>query len=446
MQNWIQRFIGGFFGLIAAYHIVITVVWYGIMWWESQILISIWRDALWLLFVLIIFLSHIWKIWEYLKKWKNVWLWFIGLIWFSVWISLIMGQSVENMMIWIKYGFFYLFIFLTASFVGFVWLKKLKIEQIHWFQYFLMGIVIFGFLWQIMKVIRPEIFMNIGYGKFDDFYFGANPPLYYLTWFEWTTRWQWLFSGPNNYGYFLVAFLPLILLWWNIWLKKIKNIIKNPLWNVNIGFTLLWILAIAMTLSRAAIVWVILIFVLLAKDWIKKYKKISLWILLIAILWIVWLSILKSESTLWHINAKLSYIWEVVDNPLWHGLWTSWPAVHHEWTMLPENYFMQIMLDIGTVWFIIWALTIFQILLIFKNIKIFFSKKKVSADKQLAFFHWERLYIWRTILLVIWVFLHVFEDSMVNYLFFVSFGLLSWYLSTLYKPNTLKLKDLFVKK
>ncbi len=243
------------------------------------------------------------------------------------------------------------------------------------------------------------------------------------------------------------------MLWWNTWRKKLKNWIKNPINelinNLNFWLIILWILAIAMTLSRAAIIWVVLIFILLAKDWIRKNKtnkKLFVWILWIIILWIAWLSILKSESTLWHIQAKISYIWEIIDNPIWHGLWTSGPAVHHEWTMLPENYFIQIMLDIGTVWFIIWAILIFNILIIFKNIKTYFQKTKTSINKQIAFLHWESLYIGRSALLVIWIFLHVFEDSMVNYLFFISFWLLSWYLSTLYKKNTVTIKDLFVKK
>ncbi len=419
------------------------------MWGESQMIISIWRDAIWLLFFVAMFFTHTKQIKSYLEKRKNIWIWFVVLILFSVWISFLMWQTVSNMMIWIKYGFFYLFIFLTASFVWFVWLKKLSKKQIHWFQYFLIWLVVFGFLWQIMKMIRPEIFMNIWYGRFDNFYFGANPPLYYLTWFEWTTRWQWLFSGPNNYGYFLVAFLPLILLWWNVWLKKLKNIFKFPDQNINFLFVILRIVAIAMTLSRSAIIWVILIFVLLAKDWIRKNKKnkrIFAWIFWIVLLWILWLSILKYESTLWHMQAKFSYIGEIIDNPLWHGLWTSGPAVHHEWTMLPENYFMQVMLDIGTMWFIIWAIVIFQILVIFKNIKKHFQTDKISTDKQIAFLHWERLYLGRSVLLIIGLFLHVFEDSMVNYLFFICFGLLSWYLSKLYKYNTVTIKDLFVKK
>ena len=453
MQNLVQKFIAWFFVLIAVYHIIVTVLWYWIMWWESQILISIWRDLIWLLFIVAMFLGNISHIKDYLKKWKNVWIWFIGLLLFSIWVSALNWQSIANMMIGIKYWFFYLFIFLSASFVWYIWLKKIKTQHINWFQYFLMWIVVFGFLWQIMKVIRPEIFMNIGYGKFDDFYFGSNPPIYYLTGFEWTTRWQWLFSWPNNYGYFLVAFLPLILLWRSKWVKsigwlfeKIKNIFLMPTQSSSILFVVLRILAIAMTLSRAAVIGAILVFVLLAKDWIKKNKKTSIALFWIMILWVVWLSVIKSESTIWHIQAKLWYIWEIIDNPLWHGLGSSGPAVHHEWTMLPENYFMQIMLDIGTVGFIIWTIVLFQMLLIFKNISLNINNNKLDTSDQIAFLQWKRLYLWRTILLVIGLFLHVFEDSMVNYLFFVSFGLLSGYMSSLYKNNKLEFKDLFIKK
>lgn len=356
-------------------------------------------------------------------------------------------------MIWIKYGFFYLFIFLSASFVWYVGIKKIKTQDISWLQYFFMWIMVSGFLWQIMKIARPEIFMNIWYWKFDNFYFGSNPPIYYLTGFEWTTRWQWLFSGPNNYGYFLVAFLPLITLWrsngvksirW--FLEKIKNAFLMPTQGSSILLVLLWIIAIAMTLSRAAIIGAVLIFILLGKNWIRKNKKTSIALFGVIILAIVWLSIIKSESTIWHIQAKLWYIWEIIDNPLWYGLWSSGPAIHHEWTMLPENYFMQIMLDIGTVGFIIWTIVVFQILLIFKNINLNIKNKKINTSDQTTLLQWKRLYMWRSILLAIWLFLHVFEDSMVNYLFFVIFGILSGYISKLYTNNKLKFKDLFIKK
>jgi hypothetical protein len=163
------------------------------------------------------------------------------------------------------------------------------------------------------------------------------------------------------------------------------------------------------------------------------------------IIWgIILLSIIKSSSTLWHLQAKLWYINEIIAHPLWHWLGTSWPAVHHKWTMLPENYFMQIMLDIGTVWFILWTAVIFQILLIFKNIEDYIKKSKLDTEKELAYLHWNGLYIGLIILFVIGLFLHVFEDSMVNYLFFISFWLISWYISKMYNIKNIKIKDLFI--
>lgn len=446
MQKFIWRFIWIFFVLIAIYHIIVTFLWYWIIGWNSQAIISIIRDALWLIFVIFVFVSNLKKIKEYIKKWKKVWIRFVILMIFSIWTSYLFGQSWTNIMIWIKYWFFYLIIFLTASIVGFVWIKRIDTKQTNSFQYFLFWIMMFWFLRQIMKIIRPDIFMNLWYWTFDNFYFWEKPPIYYLTGYEWTTRWQWIFSWPNNYGYFLIAFLPLILLWWSKWKQKLKDIIKNPLWNLNILLIFLWVLAIWLTLSRAAILWMILAFVLLSKDLIKKHKKIAIWIILLTFLSLIWLSILKMESTMWHIQAKFSYINEVISNPLWHGLWTSWPAVHHEWTMLPENYFIQIMLDIGTVWFIFWAICIFHILIIFKNIKNHFSGKNESQEKNIIYLQRERLYIWWTLLLVVWLFLHVFEDSMVNYLFFISFGLSTWYLSKIYDTKEVSIKKLFIKK
>lgn len=454
-----QRFFWVFFVLIALYHIIVTILWYWVLWWNSQAIISISRDALWIGFFLFIFFMNIKQVKKYLKKRKNVRIWFIVLIVFSLLTSFLNWKTLWDMMIWIKYWLYYIVIFLTASFVWFTSLKKINIKTISWFQWFLIFIVVFGFLRQIMKIIRPEIFMNLWYGNFDDFYFGANPPIYYLTSFEWTTRRQWIFAGPNNYWYFLVAFLPLILLWWWKWLDKIKDVAKNFLWNLDVLFALLRVLAIAMTLSRSAIIGMVLIVWLLSKELIKKNKKIAIWVFLVFILWIGWLSILKKELTINHINAKVNYVGEIINNPLWNGLGTSWPAVHHNGTMLPENYFMQLMLDVWTVWFIFWSIVIFQILLIFKwiqnselknqNSEIQNIKKPeewITNDQlTLVYLHWKRMYIWRSVLLVLWLFLHVFEDSMVNYLFFVCFGLLSWYLSNFCKANNVSFKSLFIK-
>jgi len=435
MQKFIKYFFKNFLVLIASYHIIITILGYGILGWNSQTYISLFRDWLWLLFVWIMVVFHSDKIREYLKKWKKVWIAFIILILFSVLVSFLQKVSMSNMMIWLKYGVWYLLIFLTASFVWFTWIKKFSEKDIWWIQYLLMFILFFWFFWQILKIFMPDFFMWMWYGKLDDFHYGSNPPIYYLTWYEGTMRWQWMFAGPNNYGYFLIAFLPLVMLFCGGRWQDLKNFIKSPRKNINFLMTILWILAIILTLSRSALLGMIFVIAMLSKNWIKKHKKLSIWILLVCIAWLVGLSLLKSESTLGHINAKFAYIWEIVNHPLWHGLWSSGPAVHHEWTMLPENYFMQIMLDMGTVWFIMWAVCIMYILLIIKNIEKLFEKWDFDAEQEAVFLAWKRLTLWWSALLIMWLFLHVFEDSMVNYLFFGLYWLLTWYLSQFCKEN-----------
>lgn len=439
MQKFIKYFFKNFLIFIALYHIIITILWYGIIGWDSQTYISFFRDALWILFVWIVVVRYSDYIGKYMKKWKKVWIAFFVLIIFSILTSFLQWTSMSNMLIGIKYWFWYLVVFLTATFVWFAWLKNMSEKEMWWIQYFLMFILFFGFLWQIMKIIMPDFFLSLWYGKLDDFHYGSNPPIYYLTGYEWTMRWQWIFAWPNNYGYFLVAFLPLIMLFCGGSLKDLKDFIKNPKKHINFLMTILWIIAIIMTLSRAALLWMILVIAILSKDRIKSHKKISIGILLVCIAWIVGLSFLKSESTLWHIDAKLSYVWEIINNPLWHGLWSSGPAIHHEWTMLPENYFMQIMLDIWTFGFIIWAICIIYILLMVRSIETHFKEWKNSAEQQAMFLQWKRLTLWWGVLLIMWLFLHVFEDSMVNYMLFGIYWLFTWYLSQ-FADNSKRMK------
>jgi hypothetical protein len=136
------------------------------------------------------------------------------------------------------------------------------------------------------------------------------------------------------------------------------------------------------------------------------------------------LSVLKRESTLWHITQKLGAIPLIIDNPLWFGLGSSWPAIHHNGYFLPENYFFQIMLDIGTLGFLLRALIIFQILGIHHSIQKSVHTKKYSPSEQQQYLLLKKFQIWLMGLFIIGLFLHVFEDSMINYLFFIPYGIL----------------------
>ena len=405
------------------YQVISTflVYWVGLCWSSFPALI---REWIWLLFLFVVLILWYKKFKPYWKYRKKTWIAFVILIVVSVLFSLLKHVSWSNMFIWIKYWFRWIFILISASFFGYIisekW-QKSKLTQI--LPWILVWIVWAGFLWQWAKLLRPDFFYSLGYGGLDDYSYGENPPIYYLTWYEWTLRWQWFFSWPNNYWYFLVAFLPFV---WRFFTNKIKKKEDTILSVLALVIRMAWMVA---TLSRAVLVWMVVVFVALYWKQLKSKKR---WLLR----WGIWLlvalavlSVLKRESTVWHITSKLSTIPEVISEPLGHGLGSSWPAIHYEWKYLPENYFLQIMLDIGTVWFLFRTFMLMCLLLVQYKV-IWLSKWKLTNEEEYQLQVLYKLQIWFFALFVMWLFLHVFEDSMVNYLFFTIYGIVLWSLST----------------
>ena len=278
---------------------------YGLEVWATSVP-SLLREAVWCGFIALIFLLHIkhWK--SYRKKWGKSWIAFGGLVVFSVLISYFLHhKGVGDLFIGIKYGFWWLFVLLSATSVGFFYHKKCSsLSVVHWLKWGLLVVVVVGFVWQGLKLGMPEIFAHMGYElKLDDFHFGEKPPIYYLTGYEGTLRWQGLFAGPNNYGYFLVAFFPLMLLFFGESLKKLKSLTIFQ-W-VNIGILVLWMVAMVMTLSRAVILGGMLVVVLVNWSFLKQKKKLLLRGGVACVGVLVLLSFMKRESTLGHLSSKL---------------------------------------------------------------------------------------------------------------------------------------------
>lgn len=382
------------------------------------------REWIWLLSLFVVLILWYKKFSSYWKRWRKVWIAFIILIVVSVLFSILKDATLSNMFIWIKYGFRWTFILISASFFGYVisekW-QKSKLIQI--LPRALVWIVWVWFLWQWVKLLRPDFFYSLWYGGLDVYSQWTNPPIYYLTWYEWTLRRQWFFSWPNNYWYFLVAFLPFV---WRFFMNKIKKKEDTILSILALVVRMAWMVA---TLSRAVLVWMVVVFIALYWKQLKSKKR---WLLR----WGIWLlvalvalSVLKRESTVWHITSKLSTIPEVISEPLWHGLGSSGPAVHYEWKYLPENYYLQIMLDIGAVWFLFWAFSVLSLLLIQRAV-LKQHKWILTRSEEYQFQVLYKLQIWFFALFIMWLFLHVFEDSMVNYLFFTIYGIVLGSLST----------------
>jgi hypothetical protein len=410
------------------YQVISTFFVYGIHLCESSYPALI-REWIWLLFLFVVLILWYKKFKPYWKHWKKAWIAFIILVVVAILFSLFKGVSRSNMFIWIKYWFWWIFILISATFFGYVisekW-QKSKIIQI--LPRVLVWIVWAWFLWQWAKLLRPDFFYSLGYGGLNDYTQGENPPIYYLTSYQWTLRRQWFFSWPNNYWYFLVAFLPFV--WW-FFTNKIKKKEDTVLSVLALVVRMAWMVA---TLSRAALVWMVVVFVVLYWNQLKSKKR---WL----IRWWVWilvavaiLSVRKWESTVGHITSKLSTIPEVISQPLWHGLGSSWPAIHYEWKYLPENYFLQIMLDIWTIWFFFRIFAILCLLLCQGKV-LWLSKWKLTGEEEYQLQVFYKLQTWFFALFVMWLFLHVFEDSMVNYLFFTIYGIVLGSLSTKLKRD-----------
>ncbi len=418
----------GFLVVFLLYHILVTVLWYGIFGGNSQQIFALLRDGLWICLLVIYFFVEIKSFGSYWKKWKILRYLFFVLLWFSLFFSYIQDKTIYDMFVGFKYGFYYLFIFLSATFLGHgllqQWTKKEVSQQddkikkfITFFVWTLVSIVSLGFLWQWAKLLFPNFFLEIGYGPLNDFQFGTNPPLYYLTGFEGTLRWQGIFAGPNNYGYFLVVFLPLIIHYFKFSINSLKEIFTKKQNLTNLFVYIIWFGAIILTLSRSALLGTIVVLFLMNIWRWKRHWKIGIWIWIAGILGILGLSFLKETSTLAHITAKFSSIGYVLQQPLWYGLGSSWPAIHHNGNILPENYFIQLLIDIGLLGF---ALFVARYIILGKKIKRLISCEYWGNYIKVLSIGWIAL-------LLMWVFLHVFEDSMVNYSFFLFFGLVCGY-------------------
>ncbi len=434
------RFLKPFLIFVVMYHLFVTIIWYGVLGWAYPQLPALARDAIRLIFFVVILLVNFRTLTAYLKTRKRPRITFIGILMFGVGISLLKDKSRYDIFVGIKYGLLYLFIFLSSTFIGYLWNKKDSNLQpatcnlqhfLKFLKYLLITTLLIWFLRQGLKFIRPDLFLHIGYGPFNDFKFGVKPPIYYLTGYQGTPRRQGIFSWPNNYGYFLIAFLPVVVILFNQKFESIKKIFTaNKKAIINISIILLRILAIVLTLSRTAFIGWIVGLAILNIQRVRKHKKLSWWIGIVLLAWLIWLSALKWASTLGHIKAKFGSIQYVIQQPSGYGLGTSWPAINYNGTILPENYYIQLMIDIGTIGFLLRAFLIIQITRIARKIQQRFKDFSNDGHTKSIYLIRTWLNIWRICLLIMGMFLHVFEDSMINYLFFISRGILTGYLSS----------------
>lgn len=396
-KSMINTLIYIFLILIAWYHIIGTGVIFGLNLQQYNTHITLIRDLLRLGIVCLSCIQHRSKVIPRIQKNKHILGVVIATIVLSILISIYMDKSIFSMFVGFKYDFMFTLIFLSASLV---WFTNSEPQTTRYIKLYI-GIIIIWYIRQAARLWLPDLLYRLGYGPVGDFVFGSNPPIYYRTWPGGNPRLQGIFSWPNNYGYFLIAIAPILY-------TRLQNKAKTVKASIRSGLRI----SIALTLSRWALIGGIIGLVSSYRYKIKQDKKRATMWASIIIIALVWLSIVKRWSTIEHIQNKLGGIQTVINQPLGYGLWSAGPAIHHEGKRLPENFYLQIMIDIGSIGFILRCLYTYLLM----------KQSKQQNDVYVTSF-----LMGRYSLMIVWLFLHVFEDSMVNYLFFIPYWLLVGY-------------------
>lgn len=313
-------------------------------------------------------------------------------------------ETFVNIAIWLKYGLYSSIIFYTAAWVGYAspLTQSDILNYIRRICTMLIYSCIAGMIWQTGKWIAPQFFYQVlWYGPLWDYAVGSAHPIYYRTGPGWYPRFSWLMSGPNNLWYLLVAYASLIPLFVQQWWWK-----------------LVYYVTVVMTLSRWAILGTGIQWLRYITMRFGHRSRYVFWAVgIIGLCAMIWLSILKGASTREHLSRTRWAIQQVIEHPRGIGLGSSWPWVHWNGSSLPENFYLQLLIDYGAIPFIgrcaYWLIIVRQT----KNMIVRSKVWSVLRSYIAGFFG----------LLIVGLFLHVFEDSVVNYLFFIPFGLLWWH-------------------
>lgn len=303
--------------------------------------------------------------------------------------------KVSNFL-WFKYDVFFLFCMLIWIYLTFIkenFKLLLYTILIAWFT----SIVIFlpwYISWDISSV--SEIFW---YSEKVSTY-KANSCISFAQNVNGQHRFQWTFWWPITFSIFLVVFY---LIYIGLILKKeIKN---NYIKIAYIVIPSLFVLpSIFFSYSKTSILglifWASIFAYLSAKFIFKKSLKKSqmyyiYWFLLLALIWLVIAKrdlFLHPEAILNRLENLTRSLEMFIYNPVWYWLWIAWPAsqiwrsIESLWNwqilaqstsaiavFLPENWYVQILLEQWIIWFSIFV-SLF-IIIWFKLFQIVKNKK-----------------------------------------------------------------------
>ena len=374
-------------------------------------------DFIWIfLKEFLLILAFLWVIYEFIKakkfpKFDILDYLIFGFIWYWIAITFINWLWIKSLF----YGWRYDFIFFVAFLIYKHWAQFLKESWKNLIKLFFISASISLFIWVTIKFsLKEEFLLLFWYVDYSgNWIYNWWVPIYHWLENSWTRRFQWILDWPNMMWFFLILYSGIFL-----FLQKNKKEFYV--------FLVLAFLAVLLyiTFSRSAILWVLawvwILFLVNLKTIFQKHKKVFLTITAISSVFIILILsiflnpikniVLRESSTEWHFSRMIIWIERFIQKPFWAWLAESWPAfrsiypdkqtLEFEQYYIPESWFIQVLVEGWIIYFLLF-LTILWI--------IWTKLYKKSIFMFVSFFA----------ILVMNVFLHIFEATYLSILLFI---------------------------
>jgi len=330
---------------------------------------------------------------------------------YGIWITMSNWLWLNSIIYWWRYDFIFFIVllifkhwkqFLTVSINSLV-----KLFIISWSISLLFSVLVKFRMWE-------KVLLSFGFVDYvSNWTYQGRIPTYHGLENSWIKRFQWILDWPNAMAYFLIIYT-------SIFLHNVKKKLQYHI--VLILIFIFWL--IIMTYSRSALLWVFswvwLLFLLNIKYIYRRYKKQFLWW---TVLFIIFSGIilfiysekvenifLRTSSTKGHFDRMEIWINRFLNKPLWSWLAEAWPAYRNiypdkqnkedEQYYIPESWFILQLIEWGFIYFI-----------------IFISIVGIILTK--LYTYSKSLFVWLIAILVMNVFLHIFEATYLSVLFFI---------------------------
>lgn len=381
-------------------------------------------DFIWIfLKELLLILAFLWVIYEFIKakkfpKFDILDYLIFGFIWYWIAITFINWLWIKSLF----YGWRYDFIFFVAFLIYKHWAQFLKESWKNLIKLFFISASISLLIWVTIKFsLKEEFLLLFWYVDYSgNWIYNWWVPIYHWLENSWTRRFQWILDWPNMMWFFLILYSGIFL-----FLQKNKKEFYV--------FLVLAFLAVLLyiTFSRSAILWVLawvwILFLVNLKTIFQKHKKVFLTITAISSVFIILILsiflnpikniVLRESSTEWHFSRMIIWIERFIQKPFWAWLAESWPAfrsiypdkqtLEFEQYYIPESWFIQVLVEGWIIYFLLF-LTILWI--------IWTKLYKKSIFMFVSFFA----------ILVMNVFLHIFEATYLSILLFILIWLITY--------------------